>query len=123
MNGTGSVNFTLAETGDGVYFLNCCVNSNNAYYKFTGPTVGDIFNMSQGQIAFYLKSRYSFAQRSANASTPRYAFDARDGNGNHLFYFLTQVSGGLLFFNYGIGGTTQNTICSREPRMPRSEAE
>ena len=108
-NGIGSVNFTPAETGDGVYFLNCCVNGNNAYYKFTGSTVGNIFNTSQGQIAFYLKSRYSFAQRTANASTPRYAFDVRDGNGNHLFYFLTQVSGGLLFFNYGIAGGTQNT--------------
>ena len=50
-NGTGSVNFTPAETGNGVYFLNCCVNGNNAYYKFTGSTVGNIFNTSQGQIA------------------------------------------------------------------------
>ena len=63
--------------------------------------------MNQGQITFYLKSRYSFAQRTANASGPRYAFDVRDGAGNHLFYFLTQVSGGLLFFNYGIAGTAQ----------------
>ena len=108
-NGTGSVNFTPAQTGDGVYFLNCCVNSNNAYYKFTGSTVGDIFNTSEGQIAFYLKSRYSFAERSANASGMRYAFDVTDGNGNHLFYFLTQVQGGLLFFNYGIAGTLQST--------------
>ncbi len=117
------MNFTPAETGNGVYFLNCCVNDNNAYYKFTGSTVGNIFNMSQGQIAFYLKSRYSFAQRTANASTPRYAFDVRDGNGNHLFYFLTQISGGLLFFNYGIGGATHIHICRREPRMPLSGAE
>ena len=107
VNGTGSVNFTPAEAGNGVYFLNCCANGNNAYYHFTGSAVGNIFSMSQGQIAFYLKSRYSFAQRTASASTPRYAFDARDGNGNHLFYFLTQVSGGLLFFDYGIGGATQ----------------
>ena len=103
-NGTGSVNYTPAEAGNGVYFLNCCVNSNNAYYRFSGSTVGNIFNMSQGQITFYLKSRYSFAQRTANAAGPRYAFDVRDGSGNHLFYFLTQVSGGLLFFNYGVGG-------------------
>ncbi len=108
-NGTGSVNFLPAETGNGVYFLNCCVNSNNAYYKFTGSTVGNIFNVNQGQITFYLKSRYSFAQRTTNASGPRYAFDVRDGNGNHLFYFLTQVSGGYLFFNYGIAGTAQYT--------------
>jgi hypothetical protein len=107
VNGTGSVNFAPAQTGNGVYFLNCCVNANNAYYKFTGSTVGNLFNASQGQITFYVKSRYSFAQRSATASSPRYAFDVRDGNGNHLFYFLTQVSGGYLFFNYGIAGSAQ----------------
>jgi len=108
-NGTGSVNFTPAETGNGVYFVNCCVNSNNAYYQFTGSTIGNIFNTSQGSITFYLKSRYSFEQRTANASSPRYAFDVRDGNGNHLFGFLTQVSGGYLYFNYIIAGTGQYT--------------
>jgi len=60
-----------------------------AYYKFTGAAVGSIFNPSQGQVSFYLQSRYSFAQRQAIASSPRYAFDVRDGNG-HLFYFLTE---------------------------------
>ena len=94
--GRGSVNFAPAQSGNGVYFLNCCVNGNNAYYKFTGATIGNIFNVSQGQITFYLKSRYSFAQRTANAAAPRYAFDVQDGNGHHLFYFLTQVSGGYL---------------------------
>ena len=88
-NGTGSVNFTPAETGNGVYFLNCCVNSNNAYYKFTGSTVGDIFNTSEArQIAFYLKSRYSFAgKRVRNTSGMRYAFDVTDGNGKHPVLF------------------------------------
>jgi hypothetical protein len=33
VNGTGSVNFTPVETGNGVYFLNCCVNTNNAYCR------------------------------------------------------------------------------------------
>src|SRR6185295_15847625 len=60
-----------------------------------------------GQITFYLKSRYSFAQRQASASAPRYAFDVVDGNDQHLFYFLTQVTGGYLFFNYGIAGSLQ----------------
>jgi hypothetical protein len=85
------------------------VNSNNAYYKFTGAAVGNIFNVNEGQITFYLKSRYSFAQRQASASALRYAFDVRDGSGQHLFYFLTQVSGGYLFFNYGIAGMAQYT--------------
>jgi Bacterial Ig domain/Purple acid Phosphatase, N-terminal domain len=104
-NGTGSVNFTPAQTGNGVYFLNCCANSNNAYYKFTGAGVGSIFNSNQGEITFYLKSRYSFAQRSANASGARYAFDVRDGNGSHLFYFLTQIVSGRLVFTYYANGS------------------
>ena len=71
------------------------MNTNNAYYKFTGATVGNIFNVNQGQITFNLTSRYSFAQRQASASAPRYSFDVRDGNGQHQFYFLTQVTPGI----------------------------
>ena len=104
VQGTGSVNFTPAAVGNGVYFLNCCSNTNMAYYKFTGAPVGNIFNMSQGQVSFYLKSRYSFAQRTASAAGQRYAFDVRDGNGTHLFTFLTQVSSGSLLFDYTVAG-------------------
>ena len=31
----------------------------------------------------------------------------RDGNDQHLFYFLTQVTGGYLYFNYVIAGSQQ----------------
>jgi hypothetical protein len=103
-NSGGSVNFTPAQTGSGVYFLNCCGTS-NAYYKFTGSTIGNIFNVNQGQISFYLESRYSFAQRQATASAARYAFDVRDNNpSNHLFSFLTQTTSGYLVFSYIVGG-------------------
>ena len=104
-NGTGSVNFTPVQADNGVYFLNCCANSNNAYYKFTGSGVGSIFNSNQGEITFYLKSRYSFAQRGANASGPRFAFDVRDGSGSHLFYFQTQIASGRLVFTYLANGS------------------
>jgi hypothetical protein len=107
VNGTGSVNFTPAQTGNGVYFRNCCANTNNAYYKFTGTTIGNIFNVNQGQITFYLKSRYSFAQRLASAPAPRYSFDVRDGNNNHLFMFYTKTSSSYLTFTYATGGTAQ----------------
>ena len=107
VHGSGSVNFTPAEVGNGVYFLTCCANTNNAYYNFAGTTVGNIFNVNQGQISFYLKSRYSFAQRQASAARPRYAFDVRDGNGTHEFYFLTQISSGYLQFTYRVGGGAQ----------------
>jgi Bacterial Ig domain len=106
VNGSGLVTFTPALSGNGVYFLNCCVNGNNAYFKFTGATLGNIFNVNQGQIAFYLKSRYSLAQRMANAGAPRYAFDVQDVSGHHLFNFLTEVSGSNLFFSYTIAGTS-----------------
>jgi len=106
LNAGGSVNFAPAQTGNGVYFLNCCSNSSNAYYKFTGAALGSIFNTGQGQISFYLKSRYSFAQRQASAAAPRYAFDVRDGNGQHLFYFFTMVSSGYLLFEYEIAGAS-----------------
>ncbi len=105
VNGTGSVNFTPAQSGDGVYFQNCCTNTNNAYYKFTGATLGNIFDVNQGQLTFYLKSRYSFAQRQASAQQPRFAFDVRDGNGNNLFYFFTQVSSGRLILYYMAAGS------------------
>src|SRR5690242_2137441 len=83
---------------------------NAAYYKFTGAAVGNIFNINQGQISFYLKSRYSFASRVASAASPRYAFDVRDdSNTNHLFFFATQVSHSgtedYLLFTWRVGNS------------------
>ncbi len=107
VNGSGSINFSPAQVGNGVYFLNCCANSNNAYYQFTSAAIGNIFNVNSGQVSFNLQSRYSFAQRQASAASPRYTFDVRDGNGNHLFYFLTEVVSGNLIFTYQAGTTAQ----------------
>ena len=105
----GSVNFAPAQVGNGVYFLNCCANSANAYYKFTGTTVGSIFNVNQGQISFYLKSRQSFAQRLASATLYRQVFDVRDAN-THLFGFNIQAIYGYLRFDYTLGGATSYYI-------------
>src|SRR5260370_14733883 len=83
------------------------MNSNNAYYKFTGAAVGSIFNVNQGQISFYLKSRSSFAQRQTGLA--RNVFDVRDNDpSNHVFYFLTQANAGYLAFSYTVGGTGYN---------------
>jgi chitodextrinase len=106
VNGAGSVNFTPSQSGNGVYFLNCCKNTNDAYFSFAGTTIGSIFNVNEGQISFTLQSNYSFAQRKATAAAPRYTFDVRDGNGTHLFYFLTQVITGLQF-NYVVDGQAE----------------
>jgi hypothetical protein len=73
--------------------------------------VGDIFAVSQGQVSFYLTSRYSFAQRQTSAASGRYAFDVRDGNGTHLFSFQTSIasvsSTPYLMFNYVVAGSNQ----------------
>ena len=36
-NGSGSVNFAPAQVGNGVYFLNCCANTDNLDLRPTGP--------------------------------------------------------------------------------------
>jgi hypothetical protein len=64
-----------------------------------------IFNVSQGQITFYLKSRYSFYQGQPSAAAPRYTFDVQDGN--DLFYFNTQVTSGSLQFTHAASGSAQ----------------
>ncbi len=108
--GNGAVKFAPVERETGVYFLQCCSNVNTAHYKFTGVELGDIFNVDQGQISFYLKSSYSFAQRCATAASPRYAFDVQDNVAaqHHLFSFsagpyLNSTSKSLAF-NYWLGG-------------------
>ena len=106
--GSGSVHYAAAHSGNGVYFQNCCDNTNVAYYRFTGAGVGSIFNVDQGQITFYLKSRYGFAQRQSSATSPRFAFDVREGgSGSHLFYFTTRVNAGSLLFSYAVGAGAQ----------------
>jgi len=106
VNGSGTVNFTPAQSGYGVYFLNCCGNTKNAYFNFGGTTIGNIFKVTQGTVSFSLQSRYSFAQRQSTAAAARYTFDARDGSGVHQFSFLTQVAGSQLEFNYMLGGVS-----------------
>ena len=104
-NQSGSVNFS-PNTGAGVFFLNCCGNTSNAYYKFTGTGVGTVFGASQGQITFNLTSRMSFAQRATLTSYST-VFDVRDATPeNHVFYFNTQVVAGSLMFFYSAGGQT-----------------
>ena len=101
LNGTGSVHFVTA----GVYFLNCCTNDNNAFFRFTGPALNNVFSLPRGQILFTLQSRYSFAQRQTSAALPRYAFDVVDSVNKNSFYFATQVTSTGLQFAYMIAGT------------------
>jgi hypothetical protein len=105
INSGGSVNFAPAQEGNGVYFLNCCDTSANAYYKFPGSAVGSVFNMSQGQISFYLKSRQSFAQRLASGTWPQQVLDVLDASA-HLFQFVTAAGSSSLVFGYTVAGAT-----------------
>ena len=91
VTGGGSVNFAPGKTGNGVYFTPCCGNSANAYYRFPGAAVGSVFNVGQGQISFYLKSRQNLAQRLASMKPTRQVLDVRDAN-SHLFQFSTWLS-------------------------------
>ena len=69
--------------------------------------IGNIFNVSPGQVSFYLQSRRSFAQRQSSAAAARYAYDVRDNDpNNHLFLFTTQVTSGRLTFSYRVGNTS-----------------
>ena len=89
--------------------MQCCGNSANAYYKFSGTTIGSIFNVNQGQISFYLKSRQSFAQRLASATSSRQVLDVRDAN-TTLFGFNTLATSGYLLFGYTLGGVSSYYI-------------
>ena len=99
--------FAPDQSGNGVYFENCCTNVNNAYYHFTGAALGNVFTFDQGQISFSLRSRYNLQQR-ATASSYRAVLDVRDNNpSNHLVYFITQAISGRLVLSYVVGGAAQ----------------
>jgi len=100
VNGSGSVAFVPATVGMGVSFLSCCSSTNNAYYQFTGASVGSVFNVDSGEISFSLKSTKSFAQRQASSGF-RTVFGVEDSSGHFLFTFLVQAGS----FSYRIAST------------------
>lgn len=107
--GSGQATFARASSTDGVSFLNCCANTNNAYYSFKGVQLGSLFNLNSGQISFSLKSSYSFAQRQTTASASRYVFDVEDNPAamHRLFYFQTEYTQNYLVFSWAVAGVGQ----------------
>jgi hypothetical protein len=105
----GYLTFAPGSSGNGVYFAQCCSNTGNAYYKFTGAAVGSIFSTSPRQITFYVKSRQSFAQRVASGSSYRQVFDVRD-NSTHVLGFNTLTLSGFLMLRYTIWGISSYYI-------------
>ncbi|MBI2063623.1 MAG: hypothetical protein HYT65_01360, partial [Candidatus Yanofskybacteria bacterium] len=104
VDGTGSVNFAPAQIGNGVFFRNCCTNASNAYYKFTGSQIGNIFNSNEGEISFYLKSQKSWAERKTGSF--RVTFNVEDNpSAGNLFSFLVNHVSGRLIFSFKLGET------------------
>ncbi len=109
VRGTGSVAFSPVVSGDGVVFEGVSSpNTNTAFLSFSGAQVGNVFNVNQGNLTFYVKSSYSFAQRQAlGSSNFREVFDVYDSTGE-LFYFESLTSGGRLIFEYKTGSRTNS---------------
>ena len=90
IKGTGSVIFSPTQVGQGVSFgKGGQQNSNTAFYSFTGAQLGNVFNTDQGEVSFYLKSKYSFAERQALPwANYRFVFGAQDATTElYKFYF------------------------------------
>ncbi len=103
VKGTGSVNFVSGQVGNGVYFKNPGQQqSNTAFYKYTGSTVGGLFDPNSGEVNFYLKSNSSFETRKL-APASKYVFDVYDST-KKAFGFLTKIESGRLVFYFQTGG-------------------
>jgi hypothetical protein len=120
VRGTGSVAFSPVVNGNGVGFgPGGAQNTNTAFLSFSGAQVGSVFNANQGDLTFYVKSSYSFAQRQAlPPNNSRYVFDVCDGTGE-LFRFLILTNQGRLVVEYttgsrvsAIGGTVSGSYYS-----------
>ncbi len=108
VGGTGGPEFAPVGTATGVAFRQGGLQvDNTSYYSFGGPSVGTLFGASGGDVNFYLKSRYSFAQRKSLGQS-RYVFDVYDASQNP-FTFYVATYGGYLMMNYRAGGVVTNT--------------
>jgi len=102
VNGAGAFKFAPAAIGEGVYFLNRCAGTDNAYYRFSGDSLGTLFDVNSGEIDFYLVSRMSYATRLAQGMGPfRTVFGVEDTPQHFLFSFLILPG----CFAYRLGAT------------------
>jgi hypothetical protein len=101
-----TITFAPVQVGQGVTFgIGGQQNGNTAFYGFSGTQVGNIFNANQGEISFYLKSKYTFAERLAlPIYNYRFVFDVQDA-ASPLFKFYTFAMYGRLQFCYATGQT------------------
>jgi hypothetical protein len=106
--GNGYLNFAPVQNGYGLQFHNGGEqNVNTAFINFAGGQVGQLFK-EQGEISFYVKSAYSFAERAAlPIPNFRFVFDAFD-NWGRQFYFAYYTVANRLVFLYGAWTTITN---------------
>jgi len=102
--GTGSAFFSPLADGDGVAFApGGGGNTNSAFLAFSGTPIQSLFSPAQGDLAFYLKSHYTFANRVALNGAYQYAFEVDDGS-QRLFYFASRAYSSRLLFTFSMGG-------------------
>ena len=65
---------------------------------------GSLFDPDHGDLSFYLKSSYSFAERLALPSTYRFAFETDDASRSQ-FYFYILAAQSRLIFGFHTAGT------------------
>ena len=64
-------------------------NSNTAFLSFSGAAVGSLFNISQGDLTFSVKSNFNLATRLSSLPS-EYIYAVDDGN-QRLFYFVASA--------------------------------
>jgi hypothetical protein len=100
VRGNGYMSFAPVQNGYGLQFhTGGRQNTNTSFINFTGAEVGQLFK-DQGEISFYLKSAYSFAERKAlTGRNYRFAWDVFDDSGR-LFFFTLYTTGNRLALSY-----------------------
>jgi hypothetical protein len=102
VRGGGAVAMNTA--GAGAAFLNGgAQNSNTSYVNFIATSFGAVVNNSS-EVSLYLRSAYSFAERTSLASPMRSVFELYDANGPWLNLNTYISTDGLLRFGFGAKG-------------------
>jgi hypothetical protein len=106
VRGNGYISFGSVVGSSGIEFrAGGSQTTNTSFINFVGQDLGTFFD-AQGEVSFFLKSAYTFAERQSLPSpNHRFIFEAHDGSANQ-FGFLTYTSGGVLTFAYTTRGVT-----------------
>ena len=105
VRGTGAATYAPLANGDGLSFTKGGQqNTNTAFLLFTGTPVSSLFNLSQGDLTFSMKSSHSFAERQTSVPVA-YVFEVDDGT-QRLFYFEVSAQSSRLVFYFVTGGAS-----------------